>query len=96
VIDTASFMVVMPLTFISNAFVPLESFPNGLRTLVEWNPVLAVTQASRELFGNTNPDAPVPDAWSMQNPILYTLIRVGILVAVFAPLSIARYRRTSH
>jgi ABC-type multidrug transport system permease subunit len=95
VINNASFVVIMPLTFISNAFVPLESFPSGLRTFVEWNPVSAVTQAVRELFGNTNPAAPVPDAWSMQNPILYTLIWIVILVAVFAPLSIARYRRTS-
>ena len=95
VINNASFIVIMPLTFISNAFVPLESFPSGLRTFVEWNPVSSVTQAVRELFGNTNPDAPVPDAWSMQNPILYTLIWIVILVAVVAPLSIARYRRTS-
>ncbi len=95
VINNASFMVVMPLTFISNAFVPLESFPSGLRTFVEWNPVSAVTQAARELFGNTNPAAPVPEVWSMQNPTAYTLIWVVILVAVFAPLSIARYRRTS-
>lgn len=95
VINNASFMVVMPLTFISNAFVPLESFPAGLQTFVEWNPVSAVTQASRELFGNTSPDAPPSDAWSMQNPVAYTLIWVVILVAVFAPVSIARYRRSA-
>jgi len=95
VINNASFIVIMPLTFISNAFVPLESFPSGLRTFVEWNPVSSVTQAVRELFGNTNPAAPVPDAWSMQHPIAYTLLWIVILVAVFAPLSIARYRRTS-
>ncbi len=95
VINNASFMVVMPLTFISNAFVPLESFPSGLRHFVEWNPVSAVTQAVRELFGNTNPNAAVPQVWSMQHPVLYTLVWVVILVGVFAPLSIARYRRTS-
>ena len=52
VINNASFIVIMPLTFVSNAFVPLESFPSGLRTFVEWNPVSALTQAVRELFGN--------------------------------------------
>lgn len=95
VINNASFLVIMPLTFVSNVFVPLESFPTALRTFVEWNPVSAVTQATRELFGNTNPAAPVPDVWSMQHPAAYTLLWVVVLVAVFAPLSIARYRSRS-
>jgi len=37
----------------------------------------------------------VGDAWSQQNPILYTLIACAALVAVFAPLSIRRYRQTT-
>ena len=95
VVNNASFMVIMPLTFISNAFVPIEGFPTPLRVFAEWNPVSAVTQASRVLFGNTNPMAPVPDAWSMQHPVLYSLIWIGILLLVFVPLSVARYKRTA-
>ncbi|NLE78251.1 MAG: ABC transporter permease [Rhodococcus sp.] len=92
VINNASFMVIMPLTFVSNAFVPLESFPSFLQGFVEWNPVSAVTQAVRELFGNTDPSMPVADAWSMQNPIAYSLIWVVIILAVFVPLSVHRYQ----
>ena len=95
VINNASFIVIMPLTFVSNAFVPLESFPGGLRTFVEWNPVSAVTQACRELFGNTSDAVPVPDAWSMQNPVLYTLIWVVLILVVFVPLSIRQYKIAS-
>jgi len=95
VINNASFIVIMPLTFVSNAFVPLDSFPEPLRRVVEWNPVSTLTQACRELFGNTNPDAPVPEVWSMQHPALYTLLCVGVILVVFAPLAIARYRHTS-
>ena len=95
VINNASFIVIMPLTFVSNAFVPLESFPEPLRRVVEWNPVSTLTQACRELFGNTSPDAAVPAAWSMQNPVAYTLLCVVLILVVFAPLAIARYRRTS-
>lgn len=95
VINNASFIVIMPLTFVSNAFVPLESFPNGLRTFVEWNPVSAVTQACRELFGNTSDVVPVPDVWSMQNPVLYTLIWVVIILVIFVPLSIRQYKRAA-
>jgi ABC transporter DrrB family efflux protein len=95
VINNASFIVIMPMTFISNAFVPLESFPTPLRVFAEWNPVSTVTQAARDLFGNNLPMATPSDAWSLQNPVLYTLIWTVVIVAIFAPLSIARYRRTS-
>lgn len=95
VINNASFIVIMPLTFVSNAFVPLDSFPAPLQRVVEWNPVSTLTQACRELFGNANPAAPVPDAWSMQHPVLYTLLCVAVILVVFAPLAIARYRQTS-
>ena len=91
VINNASFFVIMPLTFVSNAFVPTESFNSFLRPFVEWNPVSAVTQACRELFGNTSAAVPVPDAWSMQNPVLYTLLWVALILAVFVPLSIRQY-----
>lgn len=95
VINNASFMVIMPLTFISNAFVPVESFNKVLRPIVEWNPVSTVTQAVRELFGNTNDAVPVPDAWSMQHPVIYTLIWVVIILAVFGPLAVRQYKRTA-
>ena len=95
VINNASFIVIMPLTFVSNAFVPLDSFPPGLQTVVEWNPVSSLTQAVRELFGNTNDSIPVPDAWSIQHPVLYTLICVVVILAVFVPLSIRQYRLAS-
>ncbi|MFW5933229.1 MAG: ABC transporter permease, partial [Actinomycetota bacterium] len=45
VINNASFMVIFPVTFIANTFVPAENLPGPLRTFAEWNPVSAVTQA---------------------------------------------------
>ncbi|APU15915.1 MULTISPECIES: ABC transporter permease [Actinoalloteichus] len=95
VINNASFIVIMPLTFVSNAFVPLESFPAGLRHVAEWNPVSALTLAVRELFGNTNSAIPASDAWPLQHPALYTLIWIGIILLIFVPLSTRRYRRTA-
>lgn len=95
VVNNASFMVIMPLTFISNAFVPSEDLPTPLRIFAEWNPVSAVTQSARNLFGNTSPVAPSPEAWSLQNPELYTLIWILALVAIFAPISVRLYNRMS-
>jgi ABC-2 type transport system permease protein len=95
VVNNASFMVIMPLTFISNAFVPSQNLPTPLRVFAEWNPVSAVTQAARNLFGNTSPMFPPADSWSMQNPELYTLIWVAVLVAIFAPISVRLYKRAA-
>ncbi len=96
VINNAAFIVIMPLTFVSNAFVPSDSLPDPLRVFAEWNPVSAVTQAARVLFGNVNPLAPPPEAWAMQHPVAYTLIWVGVILAVFVPLSIRLYRRAAN
>ncbi len=102
VINNASFIVIMPLTFVSNAFVPMESFSGVLRTFVEWNPVSALTQAARQLFGNSNPmtgsvrvPEQISDAWSMQHPVAYTLLWIALIVAVFVPLSVWRYTRAT-
>ncbi|MFZ1361429.1 MAG: ABC transporter permease [Candidatus Nanopelagicales bacterium] len=93
VINNASFMVIFPLTFIANTFVPLETLPGPLQVFAEWNPISAITQATRELFGNLPPGAQVPDAWSLQNPILYSLIWIVIIFVIFAPLAVLRYKK---
>ena len=95
VFNNASFMVIFPLTFIANTFVPTDNFPPVLRTIAHWNPISTVTQAARELFGNTSPAFPPPDTWSMRNPVLYTLLWVVIILAIFVPLSVRQYKRTA-
>ncbi len=95
VVQQASFVVVFPLTFIANTFVPTNDFPNVLRVIANWNPVSSVTQAARELFGNTSPAFPAPDAWPLQNPVLYTLLWVAVILVVFVPLAVALYKRAA-
>lgn len=93
VVNNASFMVIMPMTFVSNAFVPLGSFSGVLLHAVQWNPVSALTQAARNLFGNTPQAMVTPDVWSMQHPALYTLLWVVLVMAIFVPLSVRQYSR---
>jgi ABC transporter DrrB family efflux protein len=95
VVNNASFIVIFPLTFVANTFVPSENLPGPLKTFAEWNPVSSVTQATRELFGNIPDGTPEPEAWPLQNPVIYTLMWIVIIVAVFAPLSIGRYRNAN-
>ena len=55
----------------------------------------AVTQATRELFGNIPAFAPEPEVWPLQNPVISTLIWVVIILAIFVPLSIRQYKRAA-
>ena len=83
------FLIVFPLTFVSNAFVPIETLPSWLQPFAEWNPFSALTGATRELFGNPNPYASgFPGEHSILLSLLWT---VGLLV-VFAPLAVRKYR----
>ena len=93
VFNNATFIAIFPLTFISNAFVPIENLPPPLQVIAEWNPLSAVTLAARELFGNTSPLFPAPDVWPMQNPLLASLLWIVVILIVFIPLAIRQYRK---
>ena len=100
VVNQASFIVIFPLTFIANTFVPLETLPGPLKVFAQWNPVSAVTQAARDLFGNPDPQvvagvAPPPTVWPLVNPELYTILWTVIILAIFVPLTNWQYRRAT-
>jgi ABC-2 type transport system permease protein len=95
VVQNASFVVLFPATFIANTFVPTNDFPTVLRTIADWNPVSALTQSTRELFGNTSAALPPPDTWAMQHPVVYTLLWVVGILAVFIPLASWQYKRAA-
>lgn len=105
VVGNASFIVIFPLTFIANTFVPSENLPSVLRTFAGWNPVSTLTHAARDNFGNLDALAgqgmgaeAARDAaeytWALQHAELYTLGWVVLILAVFVPLSIRTYQRT--
>jgi len=91
--NTAGLVWLFPLTFLSNAFVPITSMPAWLQPIAQWNPISSLVLATRDLFGN--PTGIIGDAWPQQNPILYTLLSCAVLIAIFAPLAVRRYRRTT-
>jgi ABC-2 type transport system permease protein/oleandomycin transport system permease protein len=76
------FLIVFPLTFVSSAFVPVKSMPGPLQVFADVNPITSVVDATRALFLGTPPGNSIwaAVAWS-----------VG-LIAVFAPVAVARYR----
>ncbi len=93
VVNNASFVVIFPLTFVANTFVPIDTLPGPLRTFAEWNPVSAVTEAARQLFGNIAPGTPIPDSWALQHPVTYTLLWALAILVIFVPLTTWQFRR---
>ena len=88
------FTVMFPLTFVANTFAPTEDMPSWLRFVAEWNPVSALTQACRELWGNA-PTAPSDAAWPLQNAVLVSVLWPLVLTAIFAPLALRAFRQRS-
>ncbi|MDP4013523.1 MAG: ABC transporter permease [Candidatus Nanopelagicales bacterium] len=93
--QTAGLIWLFPLTFISNAFVPLETMPTWLQPVAEWNPISSVVLAVRELFGNLPAGYDAGGSFPMQYPILMSVVSCLVLLAVFIPLGIARYRKSA-
>jgi ABC-2 type transport system permease protein len=92
-VQNASFMFIFPMTFIANTFVDQQLLPGPLRVFAEWNPVSSVAQAVREAFGNTA--VPPPDVWSLQHPVAYSIIWIGIILAIFIPLSVRQFKKAA-
>jgi ABC-2 type transport system permease protein len=89
--NQASFMVIFPVTFIANTFVPTHNMPGPLKAVAEWNPVSALAQAVRELFGNTAPGISPPQAWPLQHPFAVSLGWIAVMLVIFVPLAVRRY-----
>jgi ABC transporter DrrB family efflux protein len=83
--NSVGFIAVFPLTFISSAFVPVESMPSALQWFAEINPFTVTVDAMRALWLG----APAGD--SVWGAVVWSLVIIG----VFAPLAVARYRRTA-
>jgi ABC transporter DrrB family efflux protein len=94
VVNNAAFMFIFPMTFIANTFVPSQNLPGVLRTIAEWNPVSSLAQAAREAFGNAVPYTSTSHAWSLNHPVVYVLMWVAAILAIFVPLSVRQYTRS--
>ncbi len=84
-VNSIGFIAVFPLTFISSAFVPVASMPEGLRQFAEVNPFTIVVNAIRHLWLGA------PAGNSVWGAVAWSLA----IIAVFAPLAVARYRRAA-
>ena len=82
-VNTWAFMIILPLTFASSAYAPVDTMPGWLQAFVKANPVTSVIDAARGLMLG----GPVAE------PVIDSVIWMVVITAVFAPLAILRYRR---
>ena len=83
--------IIFPMMFLSGIFVPVAGLPDGLRQIAELNPLTSLATAMRQLFHS--PVGPLPDVFTLQHPVITSLIWAVVIMAVFVPLSIRRYQR---
>jgi ABC-2 type transport system permease protein len=78
-----SMLILFPLTFLSNAFVPVRTLPGGLAAFVKINPVSHLVSATRDLANHA----------AVSGEVGWTLLAGLAVIAIFAPLSVLSYRR---
>ncbi|MGY4645003.1 ABC transporter permease [Cellulomonas sp. URHB0016] len=77
------FLIIMPLSFASNVFVPTDSLPSWMQTFVTYNPLTHLVASMRGLFLGE----------PLGNHVWWTLAWCVALVAVFLPLAMRAYRK---
>lgn len=91
-VQSAGFIWVFPLTFVSSAFVPLRSMPDWLQSFARLNPFTITVDAARQLFlGGDAALIPGLGTDTTSN-LLGSLAWAGALLIVFVPLAVRRYR----
>jgi ABC-type multidrug transport system permease subunit len=84
-------LLVFPLTFVSSAYVPVDTLPGWLQVIAEHQPVTYMVDAVRSL--TLGPAGPAllghPASYFVTRALLWSVA----LVAAFAPVAIAKYRR---
>lgn len=80
-----SLLILFPLTFLSNAFVPVETMPGWLQAFVKVNPISHLVTAVRELTNQGH----------VGIHVVWSLIGAAVVVAIFAPLTVRAYMRNT-
>ena len=95
VVQNVSFIITFPLTFLSNAFAPTTGMPRALQYFAEWNPVSTMVAGCRDLFGLENQFGATAGSFPSENPLLTSFLYMIIIMAIFIPLSVRKYKRSS-
>lgn len=82
-VQGVSMLIMFPLTFCSSAFVPVDTMPGWMQNIVNVNPVTHLVYAARDLA----------NAGHIGSHFGWSLLGAGIVIAIFAPLTVRLYMR---
>ncbi len=85
-VQAAAFPTIFPLVFASSIFVPVQTMPGWLQAFVKVNPITLVTDSVRALA--------LGEPFELLPHLAWSALAMAVLLAVFVPLAVARYRRT--
>lgn len=85
-------ILVWPIGFLSSIFVDPSTMPHWLGLLAMWNPLSATASAARSLFGN--PVFPASaQSFVHQHAVLLATLWPLLILCIFVPLAVRRFRR---
>lgn len=82
-VQSVSMLIMFPLTFLSNAFVPADTLPDWLKAFVDVNPVSHVVTACRDLINHGQ----------FTGEVGWALLGCAAVIAIFGPLAVRSYSR---
>ncbi|AZG45236.1 ABC transporter permease [Gordonia insulae] len=82
-VQGVSMLILMPLTFVSNALVPIDTMPGWMQTCAAVNPVSHLVSAARALAADGAAGAQIG----------YTLLGAAAVLAIFVPVTLRTYMR---
>jgi ABC transporter DrrB family efflux protein len=95
VAQSAGFIWLFPVTFLSNAFVATDTLPGWLQPVADWNPISALVLALRDIWGNAPAGLARGSGFPAEHPIPLALIWCAVILLIFVPLAISRYREAA-
>jgi len=87
----AGFAIVLPLSFLAGAFVPIEGMRAVPRVIGEWDPLSALVAAIRHVCQGTNAHG----SWQLEHPLIAMVGWCVLIIAVCVPLALRKFRTTT-
>jgi ABC-type multidrug transport system permease subunit len=95
VAQSAGFIWMFPLTFVSSAFVATHTLPGWLQPVANWNPISAMALALRDLWGNAPAGLARGSGFPAHHPIPVAIGWCLLILVIFMPMAVSRYRRAA-
>ncbi|WP_042386388.1 ABC transporter permease [Streptacidiphilus melanogenes] len=91
-IDGTGALILVVLSFLSNAYVAVSGLPNWLRPAADWNPVSSVISVCRTLWGNQPPQA-AHGGFPATHPGVVAACALGVVLVTVVPAALRGFRR---